>query len=171
MNKKGFTLIELTISIALLSLIMAFLFNFLITIRKNEDGVKDDTEMVILRNTIAKYINEDIRKKRVTNISCCSGYNCTYTCSATTDNVAISLGDDMVKKISLIKNSDGVYDTIQYENITDTSNVIVEFRKKLPDKYLFEPIEINQYHQFFYITLPIQLHQEFNIDIVGSYIQ
>ena len=155
MNKKGFTLIELTISIALLSLIMAFLFNFLITIRKNEDGVKDDTEMVILRNTI----------------SCCSGYNCTYTCSATTDNVAISLGDDMVKKISLIKNSDGVYDTIQYENITDTSNVIVEFRKKLPDKYLFEPIEINQYQQFFYITLPIQLHQEFNIDIVGSYIQ
>ena len=37
MNKKGFTLIELTISIALLSLIMAFLFNFLITIRKNEE--------------------------------------------------------------------------------------------------------------------------------------
>ena len=46
MNKKGFTLIELSISVALLSVVIIYLLYFLKTVRDEDEGINAVTEMV-----------------------------------------------------------------------------------------------------------------------------
>ena len=56
--KKGFTLVELTISVALLSVVMIFLLNFLKQINEEDTGI-DDVSYLIL-NKKHHFIQENI---------------------------------------------------------------------------------------------------------------
>ena len=60
MKKNGFTLVELTISIALLSVVMIFLLNFLTLVKKEDIGIEETTNMEIDKSVISKTINSDI---------------------------------------------------------------------------------------------------------------
>ncbi len=175
MNKKGFTLVELTISIILLSLIMVFMFNFLSIIKRDEDKVEDNTKLVILRNNLAKYLNEDIRNNGgLIDIKCCNNYDCTYTCTGKNSSIGLHMknqkdGRAVIKKLTLEKNSavdaNTPYQIIMYEDITDTNNIKKEFRKKISEGYSFNPITFTMNNRVFYINIPITLHPEFDIEI------
>ena len=60
MNKKGFTLIELSISVALLSVVIIYLLYFLKTVRDEDEGINAVTEMELDKAIISKTINSDI---------------------------------------------------------------------------------------------------------------
>ena len=66
MKKNGFTLIEITISITLLSVIMVFLFKYLNLV------LKDETNILLDQNIISKIINEDINNNGIKDVNCSS---------------------------------------------------------------------------------------------------
>ena len=59
MNKKGFTLIELSISVALLSVVIIYLLYFLKTVRDEDEGI----------NAVSDILNED----NINNFTCLDG--------------------------------------------------------------------------------------------------
>ena len=64
MKKNGFTLVELTISIALLSVVMIFLLNFLKQINEEDTGIDDVSYLILNKNVISETINKDIHNKK-----------------------------------------------------------------------------------------------------------
>lgn len=165
MNKKGFTLVEISVALVLLSLVMVFLLSFLKVLRKDENKIEEDTNMVILRNEIAKYINEDVyNNEGIKDIKCCNGNDCTYTCGTSIDSFGIYMNNDRIKKLELVKNSNNIYDTVMYSDIT--SEVKIELKKTLLEGYAFNPLVLKHVDDLFYIKVPIQLHEEYDVDIV-----
>ncbi len=174
MNKKGFTLIELTVSIVLLSLIMVFMFNFLSILKKDEDKIENNTEIIVMRNSISQYINEDIRNNEgISEISCCNEYDCTYTCPDESENIdayGIHMKNGKIKKITLVKaeldENTKPYQIVMYEDITDTNNIVIELKRQLPEKYSFNPLIYSNMNNLHYIKIPVTLHPELDIEIV-----
>lgn len=60
MNKKGFTLIELTVSLVLVSIVMVSLTSSLVDIRNDAAEVKEISDIVIFKSTLARAINNDV---------------------------------------------------------------------------------------------------------------
>ena len=168
MNKKGFTLIELTVSIVLLSLIMVFMFNFLSILKKDEDKIENNTEIIVMRNSISQYINDDIRNNGgINRINCCSEYDCTYTCPEDNiNNYAIYMNNGKIKKLSLERVDTTSYQIVKYEDITDTNNIVIELKKQLPEIYSFNPLKYENMNNLYYLRIPVTLHPELDIEIV-----
>ena len=165
MNKKGFTLVEVTISIVLLSLVMIFMFKFLSVLKKDENNVTIDTEMIILRNSLSKYLNEDVRyNEGISSIKCCTNDTCSICGNLNYDSVVITLVSGKQKKLSYEKksNEEG-YQIIKYENITDGT---IEFKEKLSKDYYFNPIEVIKDNNVFYLKAPIALYPDYDIELV-----
>ncbi len=59
-KKNGFTLVEVSVSVALLSVIIIFVINFISLIRNNEDGVAADTALELDKQIISASINADV---------------------------------------------------------------------------------------------------------------
>ena len=111
MNKKGFTLVELVISIALLSVVMVFLLNFLKLISNEDDGVEKETLVQLDKMTVSKTINEDLHSDSISTLTCTSNV-CTIT----------TVGGK-TKKLSLNEN------LLLYEDITSEKTKVILKRK------------------------------------------
>lgn len=68
MNKKGFTMTELIVSIAIIAVVMIFLVNLLIDIRYDKKNELYDTKNQINRAEIIKTIQNDLDGKVITDI-------------------------------------------------------------------------------------------------------
>lgn len=77
--KKGFTLVELVISIALLSVVMIFLINYLKLIKIEGEDISNNTEKLLDVNIVSKIINEDITNNNGINTITCNATTCTIT--------------------------------------------------------------------------------------------
>ncbi len=75
MNKKGSTLIELIISIALISVILVFMVKLLVDINNTESNNDYAKNNQIIRAEIIKAIETDIGKKNLTNVTDTKGTN------------------------------------------------------------------------------------------------
>lgn len=62
MNKKGFTLIEVAVSVVLVSIVMVSLTATLVEIKKKSETVSANTNAVVYSSVISKSINSDIIK-------------------------------------------------------------------------------------------------------------
>ena len=111
MNKKGFTLVELVISIALLSVVMVFLLNFLELISNEDDGVEKKTLVQLDKMTVSKTINEDLHSDSISTLTCTSN-----ACTITTVG-------GKTKKLSLNDN------LLLYEDITSEKTKVILKRK------------------------------------------
>lgn len=111
MNKKGFTLVELVISIALLSVVMVFLLNFLELISNEDDGVEKETLVQLDKMTVSKTINEDLHSDSISTLTCTSN-----ACTITTVG-------GKTKKLSLNDN------LLLYEDITSEKTIVILKRK------------------------------------------
>ena len=111
MNKKGFTLVELVISIALLSVVMVFLLNFLELISNEDDGVEKETLVQLDKMTVSKTINEDLHSDSISTLACTSN-----ACTITTEG-------GKTKKLSLNDN------LLLYEDITSEKTKVILKRK------------------------------------------
>lgn len=103
MKKNGFTLVELTISIALLSVVMIFLLNFLTLVKKEDVGIEEITNMEIDKSVISKTINSDILKENYINTFSCTKVLCDITLKSGAKR-SITIDGNVVKYIDTINN-------------------------------------------------------------------
>lgn len=69
MNKKGMTLVEIIISIALISIVLIFLFSLLVNVRDINSSSEVNTTYLINKALILKNIEEDLSKREGTEIT------------------------------------------------------------------------------------------------------
>lgn len=75
MNKKGMTLIEIIISIVLISIVLIFLFSLLITVKDINDESEVNSTYLINKSLILKNIEEDLSKAESVSLDVCDTTN------------------------------------------------------------------------------------------------
>lgn len=146
MNKKGFTLVELVISIALLSVVMVFLLNFLELISNEDDGVEKETLVQLDKMTVSKTINEDLHSDSISTLTCTSN-----ACTITTVG-------GKTKKLSLNDN------LLLYEDITSEKTKVI-LKRKLSVDYKISSEE-KTYIRL--ITLTDETNSDNNITLISK---
>lgn len=147
MNKKGFTLVEVTISVALLSLIMVFMLKFISEIRRDEDDISISTDLLLNKAVISKTLNEDVKNSGGISSVTCNNSLCTFIFNnSKTKTLEVSGGGSI----------------IMYKNVTDNK---VEFSRKVPTGYTFT---LNKAENSLVITIYVNVssHPEYNVEIV-----
>ncbi len=72
MNKKGITLVEIIISIVLISIVLIFLFSLLVTVNDINEESKVNSTYLINKSLILKNIEEDLSKATSVKLSSCN---------------------------------------------------------------------------------------------------
>lgn len=144
MKKNGFTLVELTISIALLSVVMIFLLNFLTLVKKEDVGIEETTNMEIDKSVISKTINSDILKENYINTFSCTDVLCSVTLKSGAKRT-ITIDGNIVK-------------------YTDTTNNKVLMSRKTNLSYTLKSTSLTTIDK---ITLVTE-NSEYNIEIISS---
>lgn len=116
-NNKGMTLVEIIISIALISIVLLFLFMLLITVNDINDESEVNSSYLINKSLILKNIEEDLSKSNSITLSTCNvkddiygNYGVSSTYFTDKDNNS----KDNLKANRCIK--------IKYNDITDTDD-------------------------------------------------
>lgn len=120
MNKKGFTMTELIVSIAIIAVVMIFLVNLLVDIRYDKKNELYDTKNQINRAEIIKTIQNDLDGKIITDITDESDSNYLVVNIRTDDdnsphiikadsNHIYYTSNNKITKWSLEKNNDETY--------------------------------------------------------------
>lgn len=71
LNKKGITLVEIIISIALISIVLIFLFSLLVDVKDMNDEASINSDYLINKALILKNIEEDLDETTSLKISTC----------------------------------------------------------------------------------------------------
>jgi len=122
MNKKGFTITELIVSIAIIAVVMIFLVNLLVDIKYDKTNELYDTKNQINRAEIIKTIQNDLDGKVITdindtgsssnnlvvNIITNDNDNSNHTIKADSNHISYTSGKKTTKW-SLEKNNDETY--------------------------------------------------------------
>lgn len=141
MNKKGFTIVELIISVAILSIVLVFALNLLVVLKEKETSIDTDTDMVLNQAFVSKKINGDIVKNGGIKSLNCTTTKCDFT-----------FNNEEKKTLTLTNNKK----TIKYENEEN-----VELTRTLP-KSTYGNIEVEEFLNYTGGTLRI-----ITIDVVG----
>ena len=144
MKKNGFTLVELTISIALLSVVMIFLLNFLTLVKKEDAGIEETTNMEIDKSVISKTINSDILKENYINTLSCTEVLCDITLKSGAKR-SITIDGNLVK-------------------YTDTINNKVLLSRKTSLPYTLKSTSLTTIDKITFVTKNF----EYNIEIISS---
>jgi len=127
-NNRGVSLIEIIISIALLSLVMLFLFRLLIMVR-NEDNLNlNKLNVNTISSLLLKEIHDDINSKGIKYVFkpyCFSNDDC--CCSPNSDDcLKFGFKTGEIRELSIYE-TDSFNDTIEYGDI----------KRSLPNNYSF----------------------------------
>ena len=141
MNKKGFTIVELIISVSILSIVMVFALNLLVVLKEQETSLDTDTNMILNQAFVSKKINGDIVKNGGIKSLNCTTTKCDFT-----------FNNEEKKTLTLTNNKK----TIKYEN-----EEYVELTRTLP-KSTYGNIEVEEFLNYTGGTLRI-----ITIDVVG----
>lgn len=98
-NNKGVTIVELVVSISILTIIVLFLFQLIISLKEvyNSSGIK--TEMLNKQTIINREINDDLNTKQLELVRSCSSQEII-------DCISFYFKDGTSKKLELIKKTD-----------------------------------------------------------------
>ena len=89
MNKKGFTLIELVLSIVLITIIIVPTFIIVVKFREREQIAADKAQLLEYKNTLTYDIQKDILEKELKNFNIpeeCDGYDKCFELTWKNDN-------------------------------------------------------------------------------------
>ena len=94
MNKKGFTLVEVIVSIVLVSVILISLMATLIKLRNTYGEVHKNTDVLIYGSSLSRVINNDLMDKNgIRHTSCdTNGLNCDFI-----------LGNDEQRRLEIVE--------------------------------------------------------------------
>ena len=75
MDNKGFTLIEIMVSISLIAIVLVFMFNLLGDIKRENALSNNDIADALNRATITRIIQNDFIEKNLTIVNTCNRNN------------------------------------------------------------------------------------------------
>ena len=164
MNNKGSTLLELIISIALISVILVFMVRLLVDLNDSETNNKYAKKNQVIRAEILRTIENDLQNKIITNIRD----------NSTTSNLIITFKFDGNKE----SNINVLKDKLTYKN---TAGKTRTWTLKEGDFDITQsPVDFNQDENIYslIIDIPVYTTNEFNTknnnnlldDILVSYI-
>ena len=128
LNNKGFTLIELIVSIALMSVVLLFLYNLLADITFEKDNDYMATVNQRQRIDIIDYIEERLSKIQIANYNIADGENIYFH----TNNLADEIGIYVVAKNQIqvsdkqFKIKGGTFGKISCKTTSDVNPTYVE---------------------------------------------
>lgn len=99
MKKNGMTLIEVILAVALISLVMIFVFNILVDLRQEETFSSYKTSDQINRSIITKRIQDDILNRRLERVE--NGNGTCYNNDTFCNKVNLIYKDGTIGKISI----------------------------------------------------------------------
>ncbi len=141
MRKKGFTVVELIISVAILSIVMVFALNLLVVLKEKDTNINEDTDMILNQAFVSKKINGDIIDNGGIKSLNCTTTRCDFV-----------FNNDVSKTLTLTNNKR----TIKYENEEN-----IELNRTLPISS-YDNIKVEEYLNYINGTLRI-----ITIDVVG----
>lgn len=77
MNKKGMTLVEIIVSISLVTIVLVFLINLLITVKNFDNDTQNSSEMLINQAVITREVQKDFMDYGLVGVSACSASDIT----------------------------------------------------------------------------------------------
>ncbi len=120
-NKKGMTLVELIVSIALISMVMVFLTKLLVSVSANSLSVISKGQYQEAVTILTKNIQDELLKEPVNYIRSCDATNqCSEVVFYSGSYLQISISDDR-KKVSIIKKD-------------KDNNILLQEIKQTPEK-------------------------------------
>jgi prepilin-type N-terminal cleavage/methylation domain-containing protein len=151
MKKNGFSIIELIISITLLSIVLIFMLNLLISLGSKRRNLTRFLDLDVDTSLISMTLNKDINNlSGIKYIECPSVTKCEITFNK----------DLEIKTLEILSDSK----TIKYGN-----NKKNDLTKKLSQNYTFGHLELtNEYltnGTFFKIVIPINDNPKYNVEI------
>ena len=94
MNKKGFTLVEVIVSVILVSIVLISLMATLLKLRSTYSDVNKNTDVLIYGSSLSRVINNDLMEKNGIRLSSCdtNGLSCDFI-----------LGNDEQRRLEIIE--------------------------------------------------------------------
>lgn len=145
LNKKGMTLLEIVISLALISVVMLFLFSLLNDIQYESKHTSYAKDFLVSRATIIKDVEEDILNNNITNVMPVNvdGNKTTLNFFVGSDPSNMNLEVES-KKITY-KNAAGEKESFSLskdndEEVFDLDNIKINFSA---ESKIYKPVDIN----------------------------
>lgn len=135
-NKKGFTIVELGVSIALITVVSFLLFQMIITVKKVYTSSDVKTNLLTKQAIMTKKIYDEFDEKAISSIESCDQWQISCLTFVFTDGSSSTLLVDPLKSTVSYNNY-----TIKYEEIDDT--------------IAFGSLIFNEETNFFTIKIPI----------------
>lgn len=79
MNKKGMTIVEIIVSVSLVSIVLVFLFNIIITVNNSNAKMKNKSNLLINKGIIIKEVENDFLSLGLNGIKYCTSTELTET--------------------------------------------------------------------------------------------
>lgn len=145
LNKKGMTLLEIVISIALISVVMLFLFSLLNDIQYESKHTSYAKDFLVSRATIIKDVEEDILNNNITNVMPvnvdANKTTLNFFVGSNTSNMNLEVES---KKITY-KNAAGEKESFSLskdndEEVFDLDNIKINFSA---ESKIYKPVDIN----------------------------
>ena len=135
MNKKGFTLIEVTVSIVIVSLILVTLLGSLVRLREIYTSSEENSEVAIYASSVSRIINKDvINNKGIRDI----------VCNELKNECELTLANEEKRRIEILTINDEedeekikheeIRTTLRYTDITEEEKLLYMKTLKL-DRY------------------------------------
>lgn len=134
-NKKGMTLIELVVSLTLLSIILIFLINLFIIVKNNYNSSVSRMNTKFIENKLITYINNDAFEFGINDIILKNSNTVILSYIRAENGLAFD------KELTI----DNTNKTVKYSCDTCTSKIkLTNISTKLPNKYSFNGFEIKK---------------------------
>lgn len=120
-NNKGMTLTEIIICVVLVSIILVFLLNLLITVKKHSDSEKNASNLLINQSVLTKEIQKDFNDYKLKGVSSCSPDDITKSGS---DRI-VSVNSNNIYCLKLTYENNSIGYLLQYSyKYSDSGNII-----------------------------------------------
>lgn len=124
--KKGFSLVELLVSLVIISLVMIFISSFILSIKDKKNSFTLNVPTLIDQASISKILNNDANKCEIESIALNSNKKITITYKDETSGIIEILNNDTTLKYSKDDNlifirtlKTGTFSNISYDNSSD----------------------------------------------------
>lgn len=145
LNKKGMTLLEIIISIALISVVMLFLFSLLNDIQYESKHSSYAKDFLVSRATIIKDVQEDILNNNITNVMPVNVDTNKTTLNFFVGNNHSNMNLEVESKKITYKNAAGEKESFSLSNdndeeLFDVANIKINFSA---ESKIYKPVDIN----------------------------
>lgn len=145
LNKKGMTLLEIIISIALISVVMLFLFSLLNDIQYESKHTSYTKDFLVSRATIIKDVEEDILNNNITNVMPVNVDTNKTTLNFFVGSNPSNMNLEVESKKITYKNAAGEKESFSLSNdndeeVFDVTNIKINFSA---ESKIYKPVDIN----------------------------